>query len=60
MTLLQTKWYEYNKYHSFVENIIQELNKCYKFLCLNYFQKTWDYITKTKMVFKACKNLGKI
>lgn len=60
MTPLQTKSYEYNKYHSFVENIIQELNKCYKFLCLNYFQKTWDYITKTKMVFKACKNLGKI
>lgn len=32
MTPLQTKSYEYNKYHSFVENIIQELNKCYKFL----------------------------
>lgn len=59
MTLLQTKSYEYNKYHSFVENIKQELNVT-KFLCLNYFQKTWDYITKTKMVFKACKNLGKI
>lgn len=29
MTLLQTKSYEYNKYHSFVENIKQELNKCY-------------------------------
>lgn len=39
MTLLQTKSYEYNKYHSFVENIKQELNKCYLIPLLKLFSK---------------------